>query len=120
MEHIQSLDTLKSNKFTFIDVYANWCGPCKKIEPKILELSKSHPFINFYKSNIEKDCPFEDMIEVLPTFLLYEGEKLLKKIKGADLKSITLELNKLEYEKESESESESESEDESEGKEEKD
>jgi len=95
MKHIESLDILNSNNYSFVDVYANWCGPCKRIEPKIIELSKSHSSINFYKSNIDESSPFEDLVEVLPTFLIYKKDKLIKTIKGADLKSIQIELNKL-------------------------
>ena len=116
MEHIKSVETLKANKFSFIDVYANWCGPCKRIEPKLNELVKSYPFINCYKSDIDEDSPFEDMIEVLPTFLIYKGEELLTKIKGADLKTITLELEKLkESSEEDESSEEGKSSEEDEG-----
>ena len=38
-----------------IDFYADWCGPCKIMEPVLEELSKEFRDINFFKINVDSN-----------------------------------------------------------------
>ena len=78
-----------SHDFCIIKATAPWCGPCQKIHPKILELIPLHPHIQFYECNIDiDDCPIDDFIRVIPTFLFFQNSTLTHSITGADMLSI--------------------------------
>ena len=81
--------TAISNDFCLIKATAPWCGPCQRIQPKILDLSPLHPHIRFFECNVDMDdCPINDLIRVLPTFLFYQNSSLKHTITGTDILSI--------------------------------
>ena len=81
--------TAISNNFCLIKATAPWCAPCKKIHPKILDLIPLHPHIQFFECNVDMDdCPINDLIRVLPTFLFYQNSSLKHTITGTDILSI--------------------------------
>lgn len=57
------------------DVYANWCGQCKSIDPIIEEIKKEHN-IEVIKVDVEKDLTFCDKFNIisLPTLLFINDE----------------------------------------------
>ena len=81
--------TAISNDFCLIKATAPWCGPCQRIQPKILDLIPLHPHIRFFECNVDMDdCPINDLIRVLPTFLFYQNSSLKHTITGTDMLSI--------------------------------
>ena len=81
--------TAISNDFCLIKATAPWCGPCQRIQPKILDLIPLHPHIRFFECNVDMDdCPINDLIRVLPTFLFYQNSSLKHTITGTDILSI--------------------------------
>lgn len=38
----------------FVDFFAEWCGPCKMVSPKIEELSNTYPGIIFVKVDVDQ------------------------------------------------------------------
>ena len=74
-----------------VDVYANWCQPCKYVAPKFESLSKSHPDVNFAKVNIDNLSPQQGQeygITALPTFLYFKDGKYVNKVMGANISDI--------------------------------
>jgi thioredoxin 1 len=62
-----------------LDAWAEWCGPCKAIAPKIEEFSTIYPAAKFYKVDVDKvpDVAQELGIRAMPTFMFFkEGEKI--------------------------------------------
>lgn len=60
-----------------IDVYADWCGPCKKLKPIFDDLSNEYTSIKFVKINYEdaKDLLKRFNVSSLPTILFVkDGE----------------------------------------------
>ena len=81
--------TAISNDFCLIKATAPWCGPCQRIQPKILDLIPLHPHIRFFECNVDMDdCPINDLIRVLPTFLFYQNSSLKHTITGTEILSI--------------------------------
>ena len=42
-------EVLETSRGVVVDMYADWCGPCKMMAPVVEELSQSHPEIKFCK-----------------------------------------------------------------------
>ena len=38
-----------------IDLYADWCGPCRMLAPVLAELEAEYPEIKFCKINVDND-----------------------------------------------------------------
>lgn len=69
-----------------IDVYADWCGPCRAIEPYFQQLSEMFRNIEFVKINIdevEEELSEMFQIQSLPTFLLLKRGKIVTYFTGA-------------------------------------
>ena len=46
----------KSQKPCVIDLYADWCGPCRRLAPIMAELAEEHcDEVMFYKVNVDKE-----------------------------------------------------------------
>ena len=61
----------------FIDFYATWCGPCKRLSPILEELaSEYNGQINFYKIDVDKEQELAAVfgIQSIPMVLLIPKE----------------------------------------------
>lgn len=38
-----------------IDLYADWCGPCRMLAPTLAELEAEYPDVKFCKVNVDND-----------------------------------------------------------------
>lgn len=67
-----------------IDFYADWCGPCKAMDPIMEDVEKElEGKVEFEKVNVEQDNEQASKFEVMsiPTFiLLKEGKEIDRKI----------------------------------------
>ena len=81
---------LKADKPVMVDFWAEWCGPCRMIEPIIEEISK-----DFSDKALIVKCNVDDSIAVtkrfgivnIPTVLFFKGGKKVDKQVGAVVKS---------------------------------
>jgi thioredoxin 1 len=74
-----------------VDVWAQWCEPCKRIAERYEETGRKHEKhiaekrLVFLKDDIDSDCTIHrDNVEAVPTFFIYYKEKLYKKITGSE------------------------------------
>jgi thioredoxin 1 len=84
---------LKSDKPVMVDYWADWCGPCKQVEPIIEELARSHgDKVTFVKmdTNTNPVTPANNYVLGLPTIQLYVNGELVTAFKGATSKSTLL------------------------------
>ena len=73
-------------KLILIDFFADWCGPCKQMEPTIKKVSKLFPKeLTVYKVNIEKNPALAEELGIrsIPFFYLYRNGKVIWKHAGA-------------------------------------
>lgn len=85
----KDLDALiQSGKLVVVDFYADWCGPCKMIAPKVEELSKldENKDVIFCKVNVDEaeEIAAKYGIEAMPTFLFFKNTQV-DSFKGADI-----------------------------------
>jgi thioredoxin 1 len=84
---------LKSDKPVVVDYWADWCGPCKQVEPIIEELARTHgDRVSFVKmdTNTNPITPANNYVLGLPTIQVYYRGELVKAFKGAKSKSVLL------------------------------
>lgn len=69
---------------------ATWCGPCKVIAPKIVEMSKTFPDARFYKLDVDDvpDVAQELGVRAMPTFMIFKDGEKLGEIVGANDKAL--------------------------------
>jgi thioredoxin len=78
-------ELLNSDKKVLIDFYAEWCAPCKKMAPYILQMQKdlaNNVTIIRLNADENKTLMAELKISELPTLLLYENAAVKWKHSG--------------------------------------
>ncbi|XP_072019225.1 thioredoxin-2-like [Amphiura filiformis] len=84
-------DMIKSSdKLIIVDFYAEWCGPCKMIGPKFLEMATEFPNCIFVKVNVDEfeEIAEENNISCMPTFNFFRKGEKIKTFSGADAKKL--------------------------------
>lgn len=69
---------------TVIDFYADWCGPCKMMEPFVVEASNEVKDVKFAKLNVDnvESVAKEFGITSIPTMIVFENGKELRRSVG--------------------------------------
>lgn len=77
---------------------ADWCNPCKKVRPIVEEINRDS-IIKFLFIDIDTELSLAEDYEVrsIPTFILLEDGKEIKRISGAQTQEQLMGL--LKYEK---------------------
>ncbi|XP_039138421.1 thioredoxin F-type, chloroplastic-like [Dioscorea cayenensis subsp. rotundata] len=74
------------SKIVVLDMYTQWCGPCKVIAPKFKELSEKYLDVVFLKLDCNqenKTLAKELGIRVVPTFKILKDGNIVKEVTGA-------------------------------------
>jgi thioredoxin 1 len=75
-----------------VDFYAQWCGPCKAIAPKLDDLAKNYAEegLTIFKVDVEEVSSAGETygVQMMPTFLLFRGGEQVQKVVGADLNKL--------------------------------
>jgi len=69
-----------------VDFWAEWCGPCKVMEPVIERLSRKYgDQITFGKVNVDEEMNLSSRFQVfsIPTFMLFKGGNPIDAVIGA-------------------------------------
>lgn len=73
----------------FVDFWGSWCAPCKMMEPVMEELAKEFAGkVKVGKLNVDQNSATrsEFGIAAAPTFILFKGGKVLKRVIGSQSK----------------------------------
>lgn len=62
-----------------IDLYADWCGPCRMLAPILLELEREFTDVKFCKLNIEKEREIASLFKIdsVPTVAFVKDDTFL-------------------------------------------
>ncbi|KAK1406431.1 hypothetical protein QVD17_41729 [Tagetes erecta] len=74
------------HKIIVLDMYTQWCNPCKVIAPKFKELSQKFSDVLFLKldCNQENKALAKELgLKVVPTFKILKDSKIIKEVTGA-------------------------------------
>jgi len=64
-----------------LDFYANWCGQCKMLMPKVELVTKNHSDLVIYKVDVDKEQELVNTFNItnLPTFILLKDGEVIKR-----------------------------------------
>jgi len=71
---------IETDKIVLVDYYANWCAPCKIMEPYLDEISNEYSnSLELVRINYDKNLPLVRSLEVygLPVLQIFKDKKLL-------------------------------------------
>ena len=83
-------DVLKAKKAVLVDFWAEWCGPCRMMNPALEELAKEYEGrVKITKLNVDENetIPNQYQVRGMPTFLLFKNGEVVRQILGAVPKS---------------------------------
>src|SRR2546428_8538515 len=84
-------ETVKgADKPVIVDLWAEWCGPCKMIAPVLEEIAKDYENrLKIVKINVDENSqkPSEYGVRGIPTLLLFKAGALVATKVGAMTKS---------------------------------
>jgi len=72
---------VKKNKVALVDFYADWCYPCKVLEPVVDSLAEKVPLlrVDVDRDNVEA---FKHEVMSIPTIILFKDGKEVKRWVG--------------------------------------
>ncbi len=73
-DEVESFDGL-----ALIDLWAEWCGPCRMLAPVLDELEKEYPDVKFCKINVddERELAMEFKVESIPMLAFVKNNTFL-------------------------------------------
>lgn len=88
-------EVLKSEVPVVVDIWAEWCGPCRAMSPMIEEIATEIPEtkVKIGKMNADQNAMVPEKYEVasIPTFLVFKGGQLVDRFMGSMPKATFME-----------------------------
>uniref|UniRef100_A0A7N0U6V2 Thioredoxin domain-containing protein n=1 Tax=Kalanchoe fedtschenkoi TaxID=63787 RepID=A0A7N0U6V2_KALFE len=86
------------DKLVVLDMYTQWCGPCKVMAPRFQELSEKYLDVVFLKLDCNQDnkpLAKELGIRVVPTFKILKDSKVVKEVTGAKFDELVFAIDSV-------------------------
>lgn len=92
-----NFDDFINNGFSLVDVWADWCQPCKNISPMIDELSVEYQGkLSVGKINVDTDTNKEVVLRLkvrnIPALIFYKDGEEIDKVVGVVTKEALVEI----------------------------
>ena len=81
-------DTIEKNETVFIDFWAPWCGPCKRIAPTVEALAgdfTGRAVIGKLDVDDNPRTPAQYSVRGIPTLLVFKGGQVVDSVVGAQV-----------------------------------
>jgi len=81
----EELERLKSHgEKLLVGFYAEWCGPCKMLIPRLERLESEYPDVKFVRVNVDQNGSYTmDMgIRSIPTIIFFDGSSFKGQLTG--------------------------------------
>lgn len=85
-------NVIKDNDVVLLDIWAEWCGPCKMIAPTIDAISDEREdiFVGKMDADVNSVTLTKYAVRNIPTILIFKGGELKDKQVGVATKEILL------------------------------
>ena len=92
-------EKIKSSEIAIVDIWAEWCGPCKQLSPIIDEVSSElgdKVLVGKMDADANLDFVKELNVRNIPTILYYKNGEVVERTNGLKTKNEILSIvNKL-------------------------
>ena len=81
-----SSEVLENDKLVLVDFWAEWCGPCKQISPRLEELANKYSEnLAICKVNVDenRELAIEYNIRSIPALIIFKGGEMVDSLIGA-------------------------------------
>ncbi|RUS87862.1 hypothetical protein EGW08_004395 [Elysia chlorotica] len=77
-------ETVDNAPIVIVKFHAQWCGPCKIIQPAVDQMAKENPNVQFLSVDVDEleDLADDCNISMLPTFQFYVKGRLVEEVLG--------------------------------------
>jgi thioredoxin 1 len=96
INHVNSFDPIKEADVAVVDFNAEWCGPCKMLEPKFKVFAVEYPKAKFFSIDVDQaaDVAEREGIAAMPTINVYKKGIKVDQVVGASADKIKAMLEK--------------------------
>ena len=77
-------EVLESKEPVLVDLYANWCGPCKIMEPILKDSSEKNSEVKFARVDVDREGGLAERFQVMsiPTLIFFKGKNQVDRFTG--------------------------------------
>jgi len=77
-------EVMKADELVMVDFWAEWCGPCRALGPKLEEIAQEKSNVKVVKINIDqnKETAQKFGIRSIPTMILFKDGKDVETLMG--------------------------------------
>ncbi|MGI6608735.1 MAG: thioredoxin [Erysipelotrichaceae bacterium] len=91
----KNFDDVINSGPVLVDFYADWCGPCKMINPILEELSQVYSgLVRIVKVNVNNDKELAQKYQIssIPNLLAFKNGEVIKQVIGFQTKANLIEI----------------------------
>jgi thioredoxin 1 len=95
MEQLNKIIETSGDDLLMFDFYADWCPPCKELEPVLEKIAKEKSStVTVYKINIDRNRGLANSFRVfgIPHIILFKNKKTVLALNGLYPKNMYLEI----------------------------